>query len=31
MGNAGTADGVNHAEVFMMVGGYDGGFGARVG
>ena len=27
----GTADGVNNAEVVMMVGGYDGGFGARVG
>ena len=27
----GTADGINNAEVAMMVGGYDGGFGARVG
>ena len=27
----GTADGINNAEVVMMVGGYDGGFGARVG
>ena len=27
----GIADGINNAEVVMMVGGYDGGFGARVG
>ena len=27
----GTADGISNAEVVMMVGGYDGGFGARVG
>ena len=27
----GNADGISNAEVVMMVGGYDGGFGARVG
>ena len=27
----GTADGINTAEVVMKVGGYDGGFEARVG
>ena len=27
----GTADGINNAEVVMIVVGYDGGFGARVG
>ena len=27
----GTADGINTAEVVMMVGGYDGGFEAGVG